>query len=257
VSPSRDALVEQTRRALGPVGVVLPFPTDHAPSALDQTQAVRRWEAAGHRAIWLNEVPGKDALVQAAVLLAATRQAVFGTAIANVWSRSASTVRGAAALLAQAHPDRFVLGLGVGYPAQAAAGGREFGRPLASMRDYLSQLDAVAFAPIPEVAYPRLVAANGPRMVALAGESADGAMPAMVSPDFTASARRQLGPDKLLVVLVDAGSGSDHDTALTAQISEQLSAGADHVIATLPLGSDFALGVDRVERLAPALLRLG
>lgn len=191
------------------------------------------------------------------MLLAATGQAAFGTGIANIWTRSASTVRGAAALLAQAYPGRFVLGLGVGYPAQAAAVGRKFGRPLATMRDYLEQVEAPAVAPTPDVTYPRLVAANGPKMVTLAGEMADGALPAMVSPEFTADARRLLGPDKLLVVLVDAGSGPDHDAALTTQISAQLSAGADHVVATLPIGSDFAGGVDRFERLAPALLRLG
>ena len=257
VNPSGATLVEQTRRRIGPVGVFLPFPTSQAPSARDQIAAVRRWETAGHRAIWLNEVPGKDALVQAAVLLAATRQAVFGTGIANIWTRSASTVRGAAALLAQAHPGRLVLGLGVGYPAQAAAAGQEFGRPLTTIRDYLEQVDAPAMAQTPQVGYPRLLAANGPKMVALAGELAEGALPAMVAPEFTADARRLLGPDKLLVVLVDAGSGPDHDDALIAEIRAQLSAGADHVVPTLPMGSDFAAGVDRFEHLAPALLGLG
>jgi len=257
VNPSGAALVEHTRRAIGPVGVFLPFPTAQAPTAQDQIGAVRRWEVAGHRAIWVNEVPGKDALVQAAVLLAATRHVVVGTGIANIWTRSASTVRGAAALLAQAYPGRFVLGLGVGYPAQAAAAGQSFGRPLATMRGYLEQIDAPAMAPTPDITYPRLVAANGPKMVTLAGEMADGALPAMVPPDFTAHARRLLGPGKLLIVLVDAGPGPDHDAALTTQICGQLSAGADHVVAVLPIGSDFAAGVDRFERLTPDLLHLG
>jgi alkanesulfonate monooxygenase SsuD/methylene tetrahydromethanopterin reductase-like flavin-dependent oxidoreductase (luciferase family) len=58
------------------------------------------------------------------VLLAATEQMVFGTGIANIWARSPQTAHGAAALLAQAYPDRFVLGLGVGYPQQAESVGR-------------------------------------------------------------------------------------------------------------------------------------
>ena len=33
----------------------------------------------------------------------------------------------------------------------------------------------------------------------LAGEMADGALPAMVPPEFTVDARRLLGPDKLLI----------------------------------------------------------
>ncbi len=147
MNPAGAAIVQQTRRVIGPVGVFLPFPTLHAPSAADQIGAVRRWEAAGHRAIWVNEVPGKDALVQASVLLASTGRVVVGTGIANIWTRSAATVRGAAALLAQAYPGRFVLGLGVGYPAQAAAAGRVFGRALATMRSYLEHIDVPAMAP--------------------------------------------------------------------------------------------------------------
>jgi len=257
VNPSGAALVQQTRRVIGPIGVFLPFPTSQAPSADDQIGAVRRWETAGHRAIWVNEVPGKDALVQASVLLAATSHVVVGTGIANIWTRTASTVRGAATLLAQAYPGRVFLGLGVGYPAQAAAAGQDFGRPLATMRNYLQHIDAPAMAPTPDVTYPRLVAANGPNMLTLAGEMADGALPAMVPPEFTADARRILGPDKLLVVLVDAGPGPDHDVALTTRISQHLAAGADHVVAVLPIGSEFAAGVNRFERLAPALLQLG
>ena len=38
-----------------------------------------------------------------------------------------------AALLAQAFPERFVLGLGVGYPHQAASVGREFGSPVGTL----------------------------------------------------------------------------------------------------------------------------
>jgi probable F420-dependent oxidoreductase len=54
--------------------------------------------------------------------------------------------------------------------------------------------------PAPDVSYPRLVAANGPKMIALAREMADGALPAGLPPAFTAQARAALGPDKLLAV---------------------------------------------------------
>ena len=51
-------------------------------------------------AAWTNEVVGgKDALVQLAVLLAATERMVFGTSIANMWVRPPQTAHGAAALL--------------------------------------------------------------------------------------------------------------------------------------------------------------
>jgi probable F420-dependent oxidoreductase len=210
-------VVAAARRALGPVGVFLPFSIASAPSADQQRETARRLESLGYRAAWTNEaVGGKDALVQLAVLLAATDRMVFGTGIANIWARSPQTAHGAAALLAQAFPDRFVLGLGVGYPAQAASVGREFGSPVATMRGYLDQMSAPTQLPAPDVAYPKIIGANGPKMLALAGEIADGAIPAMVPPAFTAQARRVLGPEKLLVVGLTFVADTDLDRAKAA-----------------------------------------
>jgi probable F420-dependent oxidoreductase len=209
-------VVDSARRALGPIGVFLPFSRVSAPSADLQRDAARRLERAGYRAAWTNEaVGGKDALVQLAVLLAATERMVFGTSIANVWARAPQTAHGASTLLAQAFPDRFVLGLGVGYPHQAASVGREFGSPVGMMRDYLDQMGAPTQLPMPDVAYPKIIGANGPKMLALSGEIADGALPAMVPPDFTAQARQLLGPDKLLVVALAVVAETDLDQAKT------------------------------------------
>jgi probable F420-dependent oxidoreductase len=69
----------------------------------------------------------------------------------------------------------------------------------------------------PDVAYPKIIGANGPKMLALSGEIADGAMPAMAPPELTAQARQLLGPDKLLVVglavVADADAGRAKATA--------------------------------------------
>jgi probable F420-dependent oxidoreductase len=246
--------VEAARRALGPVGAFLPVPTASAPPIDLQRDAARRLERAGYRAAWTNEtVGGKDALVQLAVLMAATERMAFGTGIANIWARSAQTAHGAAALLAQAYPGRFVLGLGVGYPQQAASVGREFGSPLATMREYLNRMSAPTQLPVPEVAYPRIIGANGPKMLALAAELTDGALPAGQPPDFTAQAREVLGPDKLVVVFMHAHDEQGDAAAIRAKVREHIAVGADHVIAALPIGTDFSLGVDHLERLAPAL----
>lgn len=251
-----SVVVEAARRALGPVGAFLPVPTDSAAPIDLQRHAVRRLERAGYLAAWTNEgVGGKDALVQLAVLMEATERMVFGTGIANIWARSPQTAHGASALLAQAYPGRFVLGLGVGYPQQAASVDREFGRPLTIMRDYLDRMSAPTQLPAPEVAYPRIIAANGPKMLALAAELTDGAMPALKPPEFTAQARQLLGPDKLLVVFTHASEDGDVP-ATTAQVREHLAAGADHVLLGLPIGTGFTVGVDRLERLAPALAGL-
>jgi probable F420-dependent oxidoreductase len=207
-------VVEAARGALGPVGVFMPFSRTTAPSADLQREAARRLEGAGYRAAWTNEaVGGKDALVQLAVLLATTERLVFGTGVANIWARAPQTAHGAAMLLAQAFPGRLVLGLGVGYPQQAASVGREFGSPVATMRGYLDQMTAPTQLPAPDVAYPKVIGANGPRMLALAGELADGAMPAMVPPEFTAQARQLLGPDKLLIVGLAVAADADPDRA--------------------------------------------
>src|SRR6202012_3488765 len=145
-------------------------------------------------------VGGKDPFVQVAMLLAATGQLTFGTGIANIWARAPQTAHGAAAMLAQAYPGRFVLGLGSGYPQQAAAVGREFGSPLAAMRDYLERMTAPTMTQAVAAPYPRIVAANGPKMIALPADLADGVLPAGLPPAFTARLRETLGPDKLVVV---------------------------------------------------------
>ncbi|WP_326643508.1 TIGR03620 family F420-dependent LLM class oxidoreductase [Nonomuraea fuscirosea] len=196
-----NAVVDAARRALGPVGIALPASLTSPIDIDGQRAAVVRLESVGYRTVWTNEtVGGKDALVQLAVLLAATRRTVFGTGIANVWAREPETLHGAASVLAQAYPGRFVLGIGGGYPQQATATGREFGSPLSKMRDYLDRMDGPTMPPAPDAPYPRIIAANGPKMLALAGELADGALPAGGPPAFTAQARQVLGPDKLLVV---------------------------------------------------------
>jgi probable F420-dependent oxidoreductase len=241
-----SAGIVDARKALGPIGVSLPGSlTVNTPIGV-QRDAVARLEQAGYRTVWTNEVIGKDALVQLAMLLAETEQTVFGTCIANIWARPAQSMHAAAAQLAEAYPGRFALGLGVGYPEQAAGVGREFGRPLATMRDYLRQMDGPTWPPAPDAGYPRIVAANGPKMLALAADIADGAMPAMQPPEFTAQARQALGPDKLLVV----GLGATPDV----DVSVHLEAGADHVTLLPPLDGEFEAGVDALEKLAPVVL---
>ena len=298
----QTSVVDAARQALGPVGACLPVSFSTTPHAAAQRAAVARLEHAGYGAVWTNEVIGKDALVQVAMLLAATQRLVFGTAVANIWARQPQTAHGAAAQLAQAYPGRFVLGLGVGYPEQAASTGQEFGNPLATLRAYLDRMDSPTWPPAPEAAYPRIIAANGPKMLALAGEIAHGALPAMVPPEFTAQARRLLGPDRLLIVGLAVAPDSDRDRAkataretvsgwlgrrsyaagmarlgfsarditevsdrlvnavvahgnpegIGVKVREHLVAGADHVALLLPVGGDFATGVDRLEQVALA-----
>jgi len=188
-------------KRLGPIGVYLPISFTRTPPVDAQREAAQRLERAGYRTVWTNEVVGgKDALVQLAVLLAATERLVFGTGIANIWAREPQTLHAAAAQLADAYPDRLVLGIGAGHPEQAAGTGRDYGSPLKTVRDYVTRMDAQTWPPAPAAAYPRILGANGPKMLALAAELTDGAFPANLPPGLTAAARSVLGPDKLLVI---------------------------------------------------------
>jgi probable F420-dependent oxidoreductase len=231
------SVVESARQALGPVGMYLPIPFTGAPPIGEQRAAASRLERAGYRTAWTNEtVGGKDPLVQLALLLAATERMTFGTGIANIWARAPQTAHAAAAMLAQAYPGRLVLGLGTGYPQQAAAVGREFGSPIAAMRDYLERMTAPTLTPAPDAPYARIVAANGPKMTALAGELADGMLPAGLPPEFTAQARAALGSDKLLVVALPVIP----DTADRAAAREQARQSAATMLGRPPYAASIA-----------------
>lgn len=212
-------VVRTARDRLGSVGAFLPVVLDTVTPADQQRDAARRLERAGYRSAWSNEgIGGKDVLVQLGMLLAATDRLVLGPAIANIWARQPETAHGGAALLADAYPGRFVLGLGVGYPQQAEMVGLSYGKPLATMRGYLSRMDTVPGPfPAPDVRYPRVLAAYGPKMLALAAELADGAWPNGVPVDHLAKARETLGPDKLLIAgmitVLDADRGRARETA--------------------------------------------
>jgi probable F420-dependent oxidoreductase len=195
--------IEAARQSLGRVGAFIPnIPFAEQPTVDEQRNAARRLEKAGYPTAWVNEgLGGKDGLTQLAILLAATEKLTFAAGVMNMWARPPETTHGGATFLADAFPGRFVLGIGVGYPFQAAAVGREFGSPLATARQYLSQMPIVpAITPALRSTYATILAANGPKMLQVARDAADGAMPILQPPSFTAMARELLGPDKLLVI---------------------------------------------------------
>jgi probable F420-dependent oxidoreductase len=207
-------VIEAARLSLGGVGAYLPASLTTPMSVSEQRDAAQRLERAGYRAAWANEpIGGKDVFAQVAVLMAATERITFGTGIANIWARAPQIAHGASAWLAQAYPDRFVLGLGVGYPQQAEVVDREFGRPLATMREYLERMSSPVRPPAADTPYPRLIGANGPKMVALAAELADGVIPAMMPAAFTKQARLQLASDKLIVMSLGVVADADTDRA--------------------------------------------
>lgn len=190
-------VVDEARTGLGRVGAGLMTPV--APAG-EWRRAARRVEDAGYGAIWLNEgIGGRELCTQFGVLLAATDRGCSDRRIANLWARHPAAMQGAASVLVDAYPGRLALGVGVSMGAIVEQSGQKWTSPLNRMREYLDGMDkAVAASSVPEVPFPRLL---GPKMQGLAGERADGALPAAMPVEHTRLARERLGPDKLLVVL--------------------------------------------------------
>lgn len=183
--------------AIGRYGVW--YPTQRlAPPAL--ARFAQRVEALGYAALWYPESTGYEAMSQGAFLLCRTSKLLVGSSIANIYARDAFAARQGQATLAAISGDRFILGLGVSHPPLVQAlRGHRYGKPVAAMRAYLEALRGDG----PALDAPErttVIAALGPRMIALAGELVRGAIPYNVTPAHTRAARAALGPDKWLCV---------------------------------------------------------
>ncbi|MEV5719058.1 TIGR03620 family F420-dependent LLM class oxidoreductase [Amycolatopsis mediterranei] len=156
--------------------------------------SVRELEELGWPAVWIPESEGREALTHAGFLLSATERLTVVNGIAQIWSREPQWTRGAALLLADAYPDRHLLGLGFG-------AGKPGAKPLRAMNDYLDALDVDKDVnPAPRAPMRRLLAAYGPKMLALARDRSAGAHTYHVTPEHTAQAREILGAGSFLGV---------------------------------------------------------
>jgi probable F420-dependent oxidoreductase len=183
---------------LGRVGIWT-FTLDLQPVARAREVAAEL-EELGYSAIWVPDAVGRDPIVHATLLLSATARIALGTGIAQIYGRDAMTMTGGWKTVSDAFPGRFVLGLGVSHqPMVEGLRGQAYGPPITAMREYLDRMDTSIYVAAEPAEPPRRVlAALGPKMLALAAERADGAHPYNVPPEHTARAREILGPDKLL-----------------------------------------------------------
>jgi probable F420-dependent oxidoreductase len=169
-------------------------------------EAAAEIEELGYGAIWYGEALGRDSVGQAWLLLTATRRLTVASGIANIALRDPVAMATAERTLGEAFPGRYLLGLGGhrvddtvreydGYPMPA------LGNAVRTMRAYRDAMDVVpAHSPVPVPAPPRVLAALGPKMLALAAERTRGAHPYFVPVDHTARAREIMGPDAYLAV---------------------------------------------------------
>ena len=182
---------------LGKLGVWASLDGYTAKEALAFAQRV---EKRGYPALWIPESRGRDVLVTSAYLLGGTKKLIIAPGIANIYARDAMAMANGQRGLAEQSDGRFLLGIGVSHvPLVSTLRGHAYGKPVATMRAYLEGMRAAPYqAPAPKVPPKTVLAALGPRMLALAAEMTDGAHPYCVTPEHTAEARRILGPGKLL-----------------------------------------------------------
>ena len=183
---------------LGAIGIWT-IHLDAFPAAQAQ-EAAAELEELGFGAIWCGEAFGREALTNAGLLLAGTKRIVVATGIANIYGRDPVTMASAQKTLAEAYPDRFLLGLGVSHvPLVEQLRGHRYEKPLATMRAYLDAMDQAPYRAVPPSSKPlRVLAALGPKMLQLSAERADGAHPYNTTPAHTAQARELLGPGPYL-----------------------------------------------------------
>lgn len=180
---------------LGRLGVW--YPTDR----LDGVQLgdfVRLIETSGYAALWYPESRGYESMSLAAFLLSKSERLMIGSSIANIYARDAYTAQRAMVSMNSWYGDRFILGLGVSHiPMVEGLRGHRYDKPLGAMRAYL---DGIHKDLPKDTEAPVLVAALGPKMLALSAEKSMGAVPYNVTPKHTAQAAAILGPKKVLAV---------------------------------------------------------
>jgi probable F420-dependent oxidoreductase len=197
-----------------------------------QADACRELEALGYTDLWTAEGMGTDGFTPLGVAAAVTTEAHLGIAIASAFTRGPALLAQTAATLAATAPGRFTLGLGASSNVLVEQwNGIEFDRPLSRTRDLVRflrtalagervdstydtfavkgvRVDVLGDAPRPSI----VVAALRGKMLALAGEEADGAVinwlsagdVARVAPIITAPGSREVVARILVAPTADA-----------------------------------------------------
>jgi alkanesulfonate monooxygenase SsuD/methylene tetrahydromethanopterin reductase-like flavin-dependent oxidoreductase (luciferase family) len=204
---------------------------------------VVRCEALGYDACWTGELWGRDAFVALTAVADAVDELTLGTAIVNVFSRSAAALSAAAASLDEVAPAGVRLGIGPSTPkAIEDLHGRDYDRPVRRLHEtaelvaaftagegrvaYEGETVAVADFPALDADVPVYTAALGPAARRATGRVADGWLPHNVPfPELAAAFETVAGtardagrdPDRITVApYVPAAVAEDPDTARDA-----------------------------------------
>jgi probable F420-dependent oxidoreductase len=155
----------------------------------DHLELYRRAEALGYEDLWSGESPnGTDGFTTLALAIPVTERMRLVTGIVNPFTRGPAVLATTAAAMQEASGGRFVLGLGASSDVIVERfNGLEFRKPLSKVRDAVERIRPVLSVP-PEKGLgglrlerpvsqpvPIVLAALRQKMLALAGEVADGA----------------------------------------------------------------------------------
>lgn len=197
--------LEPVRKQIGKVGVWSRSP--YFFGADKATSLAVAAEELGYSALWIPGFDGGHIFERCAMALEASSKLTIATGIVNIWRHEPGEVAQTVRRLRADSGGRFLLGIGGSHKFLI---GDDYDKisPLAKMRSYLDALDA---AGLPEE--NRLLAALGPKMLALSGKRATGAHPCFIPPEFTAAAREILGDGPLLMPEVTVILESDASAA--------------------------------------------
>ena len=163
-------------------------------------------EALGYGTLWSSGgfEPGLSPHFER--LLASTGRAIVASGIVNIWTAAPQVLASSVAALDANYPDRFLLGLGASHAPLV----ENYSHPYRRMVEHLDALDSLGVSVQRD---RRVLAALGPKMLALAASRSAGAHPYFVPVGHTERARKILGAGPLLAPEVTAIVEPDRTTA--------------------------------------------
>jgi probable F420-dependent oxidoreductase len=167
-------------------------------------------EELGYARLWFSGGSEPGILPAFGELLSATGTLGLASGIVSIWTATPEQSAEAFARLEDAHPGRFLLGLGNSHAPAVEGKGQAYEKPFTRTVEYLDALDAQESS-VP--AGRRVLAALGPKMLELARTRTAGAHPYFTTVEHTVSAREALGPEPLLAPEVAVVLENDPATA--------------------------------------------
>jgi alkanesulfonate monooxygenase SsuD/methylene tetrahydromethanopterin reductase-like flavin-dependent oxidoreductase (luciferase family) len=162
----------------------------------------KRADDLGFDSVYTTQIAGRDALIVLTAYAAATERVRVGTGVLPIFSRTPVATAQAAATIDEYSGGRMVLGLGVSHQVTVENWfDAQISKPVTQMREYAGIVRAIlrgdeppegeffktrfefmGYPPRPEL--PLYIAALSPNMLRLAGETGDGVMLWLSSPEY-------------------------------------------------------------------------